>query len=41
MVGQMLMVFLGIMVSQFMPLLVGGVADASERLVDSKLLEWL
>jgi hypothetical protein len=41
MVRQMLMVFLGIMVSHFMPLLVGGVADASERLVDSKLLEWL
>jgi hypothetical protein len=34
MVGQMLMVFL-IMVSQSMPLLVGGVADASERLVES------
>jgi hypothetical protein len=41
MVGQMLMVFLGIMVSQSMSLLVGGVADASERLVESKLLEWL
>jgi hypothetical protein len=41
MVGQMLMVFLGIMVSQFMPLLVGGVADTSERLVESKMLEWL
>jgi hypothetical protein len=41
MVGQMLMVFLGIMVSQSMPLLVGGVADASEGLVEFKLLEWL
>jgi hypothetical protein len=29
------------MVSQSMPLLVGGVADAGERLVESKLLEWL
>jgi hypothetical protein len=37
----MLLVFLGIMVSQSMSLLVGGVADASERLVESKLLEWL
>jgi hypothetical protein len=41
MVGQMLMVLLGIMVSQSMSLLVGGVADADERLVESKLLEWL
>jgi hypothetical protein len=41
MAGQMLMVFLGIMVSQSMPLLVGGVANANERLVESKLLEWL
>jgi hypothetical protein len=40
MVGQMLMVLLGIMVSQSMSLLVGGVADAGERLVESKLLEW-
>jgi hypothetical protein len=24
-----------------MPLLIGGVADADERLVESKLLEWL
>jgi hypothetical protein len=40
MVGQMLMVLLGIMVSQSMSLLVGGVADADERLVESKLLEW-
>jgi hypothetical protein len=39
MVRWMLMVLLGIMVSQFMPLLVGGVADAIERLVESKLLE--
>jgi hypothetical protein len=37
----MLMVFLEIMVFQSMPLLVGGVTDASERLVESKLLEWL
>jgi hypothetical protein len=28
------------MVSQSMPLLVGGVADAGETLVESKLLEW-
>jgi hypothetical protein len=41
MVGQMLMVLLGIMVSQSMSLLIGGVADADERLVESKLLEWL
>lgn len=41
MVGQMLMMFLGIMVSQSMPLLAGGVAGAHERLVESKLLEWL
>jgi hypothetical protein len=34
MVGQMLMVLLGIMVSP------GGVADAGERLVESNLLEW-
>jgi hypothetical protein len=39
MVGQMLMVLPEIMVSQSMPLLVGGVADAGERLVESKLLE--
>jgi hypothetical protein len=39
MVGQMLMVLLGIMVSQSMSLLAGGVADANERLVKSKLLE--
>jgi hypothetical protein len=37
----MLMVFLGIMVCQFMSLLVGGVVDAADRLVESKLLEWL
>jgi hypothetical protein len=41
MVGQMLMVLLGIMVSQSMFLLIGGVADADERLVESMLLEWL
>jgi hypothetical protein len=41
MVGQMLMVLLGIMVSQSMALLVGSVADSGERLVESKLLEWL
>jgi hypothetical protein len=35
------MVLLEIMVFQSMPLLVGGVADAGERLVESKLLEWL
>jgi hypothetical protein len=29
------MLFLGIMVSQSMPLLAGGVADADERLVES------
>jgi hypothetical protein len=34
------MVLLGIMVSQSMFLLVGGVADVDERLVESKLLEW-
>jgi hypothetical protein len=41
MVGQILMVLLGIMVSQSMPLLAEGVADADERLIESKLLEWL
>jgi hypothetical protein len=41
MVRQMLMVLLGIMGFQFMPILVGGVADADERLVESKLLEWV
>jgi hypothetical protein len=41
MVRQMLMVFLGIMISQSMPLLIGGIVDASERFVESKLLEWL
>jgi hypothetical protein len=34
-----LMVFLGIMVSQSMPLLGGGVADPDESFVESKLLE--
>jgi hypothetical protein len=37
----MLMVFLEIMVFQSMSMFVGGVADANERLVESKLLEWL
>jgi hypothetical protein len=37
----MLMVFLGIIISQSIPLLVGGVAGANERLVESKLFEWL
>jgi hypothetical protein len=41
MVGQMLMMLLEIMVSQSIPLLVGGDVDAGERLVESKLLEWL
>jgi hypothetical protein len=41
MVGQMLMVLLGIIVSQSMYLLVGGVVDTGERLVESKLLKWL
>jgi hypothetical protein len=41
MVRQMLIVLLGIMVSQSMSLLVGGFANADERLVESKLLEWL
>jgi hypothetical protein len=40
MVGQMLMVLLGIMVSQFMSLLDGGVVDVGERLVESKQLQW-
>ena len=35
------MVLVGIMVSQPMLLLVGGIASASERLVESKLLERL
>jgi hypothetical protein len=39
MARQMLMVLLGIMVSQSMPLLAGGVADAGERLVESKVLK--
>jgi hypothetical protein len=41
MAEQMLMVLRGIMVFQSMHLLAGGVADASERLMESKLLEWL
>jgi hypothetical protein len=36
----MLIVLLGIMVSQSMTLLAGGVADAGKRVVESKLLEW-
>jgi hypothetical protein len=39
MIGQMLMVFLGTMVSQSMSLLVGDVADVDKRLVEFKLLE--
>jgi hypothetical protein len=39
MVGQMIMVFLEIKVFQFKPLLVGSVANANERLVESKLLK--
>jgi hypothetical protein len=41
MVRQMLMVLLRIMGSQFMSILIGGVADTDKRLVESKLLEWL
>jgi hypothetical protein len=41
MVGYMLMVDFGIMVSQSMFLLAERVADANERIVDSKLIEWL
>jgi hypothetical protein len=37
----MRMMLVGIMASWSMPLLVGGVADAAERLAESKLLEWL
>jgi hypothetical protein len=40
MVEQMLMVLVGIMVSQPMLLLVGGDAGARERFVELKLLEW-
>jgi hypothetical protein len=40
MVGKMLMVLI-IMISESLILLVGGVADADERLVESKQLEWL
>jgi hypothetical protein len=36
----MLMVLVGIMVSQPMLLLVGGDAGADERFVEPKLLEW-
>jgi hypothetical protein len=38
MVGYILMVLLGIMVSQSMYLLIGGVAHAGERLVESKVV---
>jgi hypothetical protein len=41
MVEQMLMVLVGIMVSQPMLLFVGGDAGAGERFVEPKLLEWL
>ena len=41
MVKRMLMVLVGIIVFQPMLLLVGGVADADERLVESKLLDQL
>jgi hypothetical protein len=41
MVRQLLMVLLAIMVSQSMSLLDGRVVDDDERLVNSKLLEWL
>jgi hypothetical protein len=40
MVERMLMVLVGIMVSQPMLLLVGGDAGADERFVEPKLLEW-
>jgi hypothetical protein len=39
MVGRMLMVLFGIMVSQPILLLVGGNAGAGERFVESKMLE--
>jgi hypothetical protein len=35
------MVLLGIMVSESMPLLARGVADADEKLVECKVLKWL
>jgi hypothetical protein len=41
MVGQMLMVLLGVMVSPSMLLLAVGIVGAADRLVESKLLEWL
>jgi hypothetical protein len=41
MVERMLMVLVGIMVSQPMLLFVGGDAGAGERFVEPKLLEWL
>jgi hypothetical protein len=41
MVERMLMVLVGIIVSQPMLLFVGGDAGADERFVEPKLLEWL
>jgi hypothetical protein len=41
MVERMLIVLVGIMVSQPMLLFVGGDTDASERFVEPKLLQWL
>jgi hypothetical protein len=41
MVEQMLMVLVGIMLSQHMLLFVEGDADAGERFVEPRLLEWL
>jgi hypothetical protein len=41
MVERMLMVLIEIMVSQPMLLFVGGDADAGERFMEPKLLEWL
>jgi hypothetical protein len=40
MIGQLLMVLLVIMISQSMLLLTRDVADAGDRLVESRLLEW-
>jgi hypothetical protein len=40
MVELMLMMLIGIMVSQPMLLLVGGDAGVNERFVEPKLLEW-
>jgi hypothetical protein len=41
MVERMLMVLVGIMVSQHMILFVGDDTGADERFVEPKLLEWL